>query len=139
MAKKNINYESSLLRDLCNKDFTINMLMYDVRNMKIIDPLGVKEDIDNKVVKTLFDPEFIFSSNPSLVLRVFQLKAEGYATGKDIEKALIKNCATCNHRYSPELMMFWRELLKSNGTNVEEVFEEYGLNLYKEEEYAVAN
>lgn len=133
MQEKGHNVQSPLLREICNKDFTINMLVYDIREMKVLDPIGIKEDIKNKVVKTLFSPDFIIESNPIIIFRALGLKLSGYEIEENLERAMIENSSLLSSgKLSTERLRFSKEYLRSIGDNVEDLLEEYGLNVKQE-------
>jgi len=140
MGQKMMHYEydrkDPVLRDICNKDFTINMMAYSVREMKVVDPIGVKSDVENKIVKTLFDPLFVVETNPMVIMRAIALKLEGYTLDEDLERSMIE-CSTLlsSGRFSPQRLKFTREYLKSKGTSdLDSLLDEYGLILDKEKE-----
>jgi hypothetical protein len=129
------NVQNAILREICNRDFTINMMIYDVRQSKVIDPIGVKSDISNKIVKTLFDPSFVIENNPMVIMRAISLRLDGYTIDEDLERSIIE-CAPLinNGRFSPERLNFTREFLKSKGINeAEAIFNEYGLDCNEKE------
>ena len=129
MQERGYNIEDPVLRDICNKDFTINMMAYNVRQMKVIDPMGVKTDIKNKIAKTLFDPSFVIESNPMIIFRAISLKLDGYTIDEDLERSMIEGSEFINSgRFSPQRLRFTREFLRSKGTSeIDSLLEEYGL------------
>lgn len=74
-----VEYIDSLYEDLLRRDFTINSLCID-ENGDIIDLLGGRVDIDNKVIKTIGVPEERFEED---CLRI--LRAVRFATILDFE------------------------------------------------------
>lgn len=74
-----VEYIDSLYEDLLRRDFTINSLCMD-ENGDIIDLLGGRVDIDNKVIKTIGVPEERFEED---CLRI--LRAVRFATILDFE------------------------------------------------------
>jgi hypothetical protein len=128
MQEHGYSIESPIMREICNKDFTINMMAYDVRNMKVIDPVGVKSDVKNKIIKTLFDPSFIIDLNPIVIMRALVLKMDGYQLDEDLERSMIENSMCLKERFSPERIQFTKGYVKSRGTDADKLFSEYGLN-----------
>lgn len=134
MSEHGYNVEDPVLRDLCNRDFTINMLAYDVRDMKILDPIGVKTDVENKIAKTLFDASTIIGLNPMVIMRALALRLDGYRLDEDLERSAIENSSSLNDRFSPERLKFTREYVKSKGMNeADSLFQEYGLKECEEQ------
>ena len=133
MQDNGYNIEDPVLRDICNKDFTINMMAYDVRNMKVIDPIGVKTDVKNKIIKTLFDPSFIIDTNPMVIMRALSFKLENYILDEDLERSIIENINLLESgRFSPQRLKFTRQYIQSKG-DAESLFNEYGLNQSNQE------
>lgn len=58
--------------DALRRDLTINALYYDVVNKKVLDFVGGIEDIKNKVVRTVGDPNLRFEEDPLRKLRVIR-------------------------------------------------------------------
>ena len=54
-----IKYISDLKHDLLRRDFTINTLCMDSSG-KVLDILNVREDLDNKIIKTVSNPKKSF-------------------------------------------------------------------------------
>ncbi|TGL78747.1 polynucleotide adenylyltransferase PcnB [Leptospira yasudae] len=73
--------------DAARRDFTINSLYYDVRNDSIIDYVGGFEDIQNKVLRVIGDPDISFREDPVRMLRAVKF-AE--ILGLNIEKTTAK-------------------------------------------------
>ncbi len=73
--------------DAARRDFTINSLYYDVRNDSIIDYVGGFEDIRNKVLRVIGDPDISFREDPVRMLRAVKF-AE--ILGLNIEKTTAK-------------------------------------------------
>lgn len=64
--------------ELSNKDFTVNMIALNVIDGSVFDPFDVKEDIDNKVLRTKYDPTAVIESNPTVILKALKLSKDGY-------------------------------------------------------------
>jgi tRNA nucleotidyltransferase/poly(A) polymerase len=58
--------------DALRRDLTINALYYDVVNGKILDFVGGIDDINNKIVRTVGDPNLRFEEDPLRKLRVIR-------------------------------------------------------------------
>ena len=66
-----IEYVSNLITDLERRDFTINSLCLN-RNNEIIDLLGGKEDIDNKIIRVIGDVKTKLTEDPLRILRALR-------------------------------------------------------------------
>lgn len=67
--KPEVNY-GTLKQDVERRDFTVNSLLKDLSTGEILDLTGHgKKDIAQGVVKTVLEPEYIFSEDPLRMLR----------------------------------------------------------------------
>lgn len=130
-----LKMSSSLSSDLGNRDFTINMLAYNVRNQKVEDPLGVSSDLKNKIIKTRIDPVSIIQHNPMVVLRALKMKLKyHFEIDEALQRAMIENSYLLfDGRYPESKIIFARENVKDDGINeAKELFEEFGLSKIEE-------
>ena len=66
--------------DVKRRDFTINALLYDISNEKIIDLIGGIFDIKNKIIRTTSNPKVIFAEDPLRIFRAIRFSAQlGFA------------------------------------------------------------
>lgn len=88
-----IFYVDDLYQDLLRRDFTINSLCMNDAG-QIIDLLGGRVDIDNKVIKTIGVPEERFEED---VLRI--LRAVRFATilGFELDKSVVEGIKKTKH------------------------------------------
>ena len=88
-----IKYIDNLYDDLLRRDFTINTLCMDV-NGEIVDLLDGREDIDNKIIKTVGNPKERFEED---VLRI--LRAIRFATILDfkLDREVIYAIKECSY------------------------------------------
>lgn len=63
-----IKYIKNIKKDLIRRDFTINTFCID-KNGNIIDMLNVKNDIDNKLLKTVGNPKYRIKEDSLRILR----------------------------------------------------------------------
>lgn len=63
-----IRYINDLKKDLLRRDFTINTLCID-KDGNTIDLLGVKKDIENKILKTVGNPKYRIKEDSLRILR----------------------------------------------------------------------
>ncbi len=67
----------TLEEDVFRRDFTINSLLLDVCNQKILDITGKgKEDIKNGILRTILDPDSVFVEDPLRILRAVRFSAQ---------------------------------------------------------------
>lgn len=68
-----ITYVKTILEDYVRRDFTINAIYID-KDMKVIDPSGGLEDLKNKVIRFIGDPETRIKEDPLRILRAERFK-----------------------------------------------------------------
>jgi len=61
----------NLEEDLVRRDFTVNAMAMDEKGT-VIDPLGGRVDLKNKIIRTPLSPEETFSEDPLRMLRAFR-------------------------------------------------------------------
>ena len=59
--------------DAVRRDFTVNALFYDVSNFTVIDYVGGIEDLRNRLIRTIGDPDVRFQEDPVRMLRACEL------------------------------------------------------------------
>ncbi len=121
--------------DVYNRDFTINMLVYDVDKDEVYDVCGESvEDLHSKILRTYFDPEYICRQNPLIIIRALKFKMRGYKIDPELEKAMICTAPLLfDGRYSKERLLLARESIEAGDKDLaDELFKEYGLIKIKE-------
>lgn len=87
---KKIEWAKTVLEDLARRDFTINALAYDGKN--IIDPYLGQQDLKNKLIKTVGDPDKRFNEDALRLLRAVRLACElGFFIEEKTQKSIKKN------------------------------------------------
>jgi poly(A) polymerase/tRNA nucleotidyltransferase (CCA-adding enzyme) len=72
-----IKFAKTIGEDLSRRDFTINALALNLEGEEeIIDPYGGKEDLKNKVLKTVGDPEARFTEDALRLMRAVRFATE---------------------------------------------------------------
>ncbi len=69
--------------DAKRRDLTINGLFYDIGTFSIIDYVGGVEDLENRIIRTIKDPDVSFQEDPVRMIRVLRHAAR---TGFSIER-----------------------------------------------------
>lgn len=91
-----IVWGKSLEEDLARRDFTINALAFD-KNLKVIDPYNGQEDINNKLVRAVGDPNERFSEDALRMMRAVRIAAElGFKIEAKTFEAIKKNAPLIN-------------------------------------------
>lgn len=86
-----IEYIDNLLEDLKRRDFTINTFCMD-SNGKTIDLLDAKDDLDNKIIKTVGNPKYRLKEDVLRILRAIRFATSlNFDINPDVKKAIKKN------------------------------------------------
>lgn len=102
-----IEYINDVETDLVRRDFTINSLLIDSSG-KVIDLLGGKKDLDQKIIKTIGDSDRKFSQDSLRILRAIRFASIlNFELDVAVTKAIIKNkellCDLSYYRKKEEL------------------------------------
>lgn len=113
---ESVNFVREVSVDLARRDFTVNAMCYNSRE-GLIDLFGGKEDIKNKILKSVGDAKTRFREDALRILRLFRFAATlEFAIEKDTFNAAIK-CAPLLKNISAERI--FTELKKAAcGNNV---------------------
>ncbi len=71
-----VSFTKDIFLDAKRRDFTCNALYRDIAKDQIIDLLNSKNDIENKVLKTVDNPDKVFSEDGLRILRLVRFAAE---------------------------------------------------------------
>ena len=63
-------------QDAYRRDFTINALFYNIADFSIIDYVGGLEDLENKLIRVIGDPDQRFSEDPVRMIRAVRFAAK---------------------------------------------------------------
>lgn len=76
--KSNIaeNTFGSITEDVMRRDFTINAFYYDPHKQTLLDYVGGYEDIKNRLVRSIGDPQRRFHEDPMRMIRVIRFMAK---------------------------------------------------------------
>ena len=98
---QSVSFTRKLEEDLSRRDFTMNALVYNERE-GVLDYFGGKEDIKNKVIRAIGDPEKRFKEDALRILRGIRFSSTlGFSIEENTKKAMIK-CKHLLHNVSPE-------------------------------------
>jgi len=85
-----IKYINNLKKDLLRRDFTINTICID-KDGNYVDLLNVKEDIDNKIIKTVGNPRYKLMEDSLRILRAIRFASIlDFTIDKKTENYIIK-------------------------------------------------
>ncbi|MBU2081969.1 HD domain-containing protein [Patescibacteria group bacterium] len=85
-----VKFTKKLENDLARRDFTINAIAYDGK--KFIDPFGGQEDIKNKIIRAVGEPEKRFNEDALRLMRATRFAVQlGFSIEKKTAEAVKKN------------------------------------------------
>ncbi|XPV77027.1 MAG: polynucleotide adenylyltransferase PcnB [Desulfovibrio sp.] len=91
--------------DAQRRDFTINGLFYDINGFQVIDHVGGVEDIKNKVIRAIGNPEVRFQEDPVRMLRAIRFASRlGFSIETRTWKAIVNNADEINNASAPRLL-----------------------------------
>ena len=71
-----VNFVDDLRQDAKRRDFTINCLYYSITKQRIIDIYSGLYDLENKTIKTIETPQFVFNNDGLRILRMIRIACE---------------------------------------------------------------
>lgn len=75
--------------DAFRRDFTVNALFYDIATFSVIDYVGGLEDLEQRVIRTIGDPNVRLREDPVRMLRAVALAARlGFTIDRDTSDAI---------------------------------------------------
>lgn len=90
---KCVSFTRSLVEDLSRRDFTINALVYN-ESTGVLDYFGGSEDIKNKIIRAIGEPEKRFTEDALRILRAIRFSSTlGFEIEENTKKAMLK----CKH------------------------------------------
>lgn len=79
---------ATIEEDLGRRDFTVNAMALDLHAGDLLDPFGGEADLEDRVIRTVGEPEARFCEDPLRILRAFRLKAElGFNIAPEVSRA----------------------------------------------------
>ena len=132
LLRQNNIKTTPLNMDIYGRDFTINMLVYDINKEIIYDTCKQSvEDIKKKQIRTYFpETETIVKNNPIIILRALKYMIRyGFHPELELDKAMRNNKDVLfDGKYSQERIgIGFLELIAENIDSAKKIIEEYGL------------
>lgn len=88
---ENVEFVQDVKYDLSRRDFTMNALAFN-KNSGLIDLFGGKNDIDNKLIKAVGDPDKRFKEDALRIMRAIRFSSVlGFYVEEETQKAIFKN------------------------------------------------
>jgi len=100
--------------DAFRRDFTVNALFYDVSTFSIIDYVGGLEDLQQRVIRSIGDPEVRFREDPVRMLRAIVLAARlGFTLDPAVQHAIARHGRDIRLSAPARLMEEYHKILRS--------------------------
>lgn len=120
---ESVEFVRDIKEDLKRRDFTVNAMAYS-ENAGLIDLFGGREDLENRIIRAVGDPDKRFKEDALRIMRALRFSSVlGFRIEENTKKALFDNRFLLNHIASERI---FTELLKLlSGKNVLQVLDEY--------------
>ena len=129
-----VRFAKTIEEDLARRDFTVNAIAVSIKGTKkeIIDPFLGQEDLKNKIIKTVGNPEERFSEDALRMMRAVRFATTlGFKIEENTAKAIKKNSiwlkAISQERIRDE---FLKIIMADNAAEGIELLRELGLLKY---------
>lgn len=111
---KEVIFSSSVYDDLKRRDFTMNSILCSKDN-NIIDIYSGVEDLSNKIIKSIGDPNVRFKEDALRILRCIRFSAQlKFNIEKDTETFMIKNKSLLNNISKERIQSEFNKIILSN-------------------------
>ena len=89
---ESVSFSAELSDDLARRDFTVNTLCYS-ESKGLVDLFGGAEDIRNKVIRCVGDPDRRFSEDALRILRAIRFSCTlGFTVEEKTAESVLRNC-----------------------------------------------
>jgi len=123
------NVYGDIEQDAARRDFTINALYYSSKDFTVHDFCGGMDDINNRVVRMIGDPETRYREDPVRLLRALRFAAKlNFKIDKATEKP-IRKCAPLLEAISPARLFdeVNKLFMSGDGLSTLALMREYGI------------
>lgn len=120
---ENVRFVKNLSEDLARRDFTVNAMAYN-DSTDLVDLYGGKEDIDNKIIRAVGDPDKRFNEDALRIMRAIRFASVlSFEIENETKQAVFKNKELLKNVSSERIFAELSKLL--TGENVFNVLMEY--------------
>ena len=121
---ENVSFVSNIDEDLSRRDFTINAIAYNPNKDEIVDLFGGRDDIENKIIKAVGDPDRRFKEDALRIMRAIRFSSTlGFEIEENTKAALFRNKELLKNVSAERIFTELSKLLL--GDNVFDVLTEY--------------
>ena len=123
------NEYGSVEEDAWRRDFTVNALFYDPVENRTFDFTNMgREDLENRVVRSIGDPLLRFEEDPVRILRALKLAGQyGFSIEEKTKEAILASLPLISHVPVSRLTLELEKILKNPyGDEIFRIFHEFG-------------
>lgn len=121
---ENVSFVSDIDEDLSRRDFTINAIAYNPNKDEIVDLFGGRDDIENKIIKAVGNPDKRFKEDALRIMRAIRFSSTlGFEIEENTKAALFRNKELLKNVSAERIFTELSKLLL--GDNVFGVLNEY--------------
>ena len=128
----NISFVKELKIDVKRRDFTINALYLD-SDLKVIDFVDGQNDIKNKVLRMVGDPNLRLKEDPLRIIRAFRFAADyGLSFDKELDNAIRNNVSEIDKLNKEKIKMDLKKCRPESKAKILQYFEDYNIKHLKD-------
>lgn len=114
---ESVSFSRDVSDDLSRRDFTVNAMAYNEKE-GVVDLFGGRDDLQNRIIRAVGDPEKRFSEDALRILRAFRFSAQ---LGFEIEPKTLEAASICSHLLSniarERIGVEFKKLISSRGAS----------------------
>lgn len=110
-----VTFTSDITQDLARRDFTINAMAYNEKR-GLIDPYGGRNDLSDKIIKCVGNPDFRFNEDALRIIRALRFASVyNFEIDDESAKSIHKNADLLNNIAVERISVELNKLLSGNG------------------------
>lgn len=110
-----VTFTSDITQDLARRDFTINAMAYNEKR-GLIDPYGGRNDLSDKIIKCVGNPDFRFNEDALRIIRALRFASVyNFEIDDETAKSIHKNADLPNNIAVERISVELNKLLSGNG------------------------
>lgn len=110
-----VTFTSDITQDLSRRDFTINAMAYNEKR-GLIDPYGGRNDLSDKIIKCVGNPDFRFNEDALRIIRALRFASVyNFEIDDETAKSIHKNADLLNNIAVERISVELNKLLSGNG------------------------
>lgn len=118
-----VTFTSDITKDLSRRDFTINAMAYSEKN-GLIDPYGGREDLSDKIIRCVGNPDFRFNEDALRIIRALRFASVyDFVIENETSESICKNADLLKNIAVERISVEFNKLLCGNGA--EEILNKY--------------